>query len=64
LPKEVRTHLSNETNINATFRSISEVKRAMEESGMTPKLISEIEGLLPMPINESENEEAHDEDAA
>jgi hypothetical protein len=60
IPKEVRTSIQNDTNINATFRTISEVKRAMEAEGMSPQFIASVESLLPMPINE--NEEAPDEE--
>ena len=59
LPKEVRTHLSQDTVVDFTFRTMNEVRRAMEAEGLTPKLISEIESLLPGPIND--DEEAHEE---
>ena len=62
IPREVHTHLSNETNINATFRTISEVKRAMEAAGFGSNEIRQLESMLPMPVHD--DEEAHDVEAA
>jgi hypothetical protein len=47
LPKEVRTHLQSDTNISATFHTISEVKRALEAEGFGSKQIAAIEAMLP-----------------
>ena len=65
IPKEVRTHLQNDTTLDITYRTMDQVRDAMLAEGMTPKLISDIEKMLPVPIHHEEepavDEEAHDD---
>ena len=62
IPKEVRTHLQNDTTLDITYRTMDQVRDAMLAEGMTPKLISDIEKMLPVPIHHEE-EPATDEEA-
>jgi hypothetical protein len=65
VPKEINTRLQNDTTLDITYRTMSEVKDAMLAEGMTPKLILDIEKMLPVPIHHEEepavDEEAHDD---
>lgn len=65
VPKEINTRLQNDTTLDITYRTMSEVKDAMLAEGVTPKLISDIEKMLPVPIHHEEepavDEEAHDD---
>jgi hypothetical protein len=65
IPKEVRTHLQNDTTLDITYRTMDQVRDAMLAEGMTPKLISDIEKMLPVPIHHEEepavDEEVHDD---
>ena len=47
LPKEVRTHLSNDTTVDITYHTIDEVKQALEMAGMSRTQIDAIAALLP-----------------
>ena len=64
IPRELHTHLSNETNINAAFHTVSEVKRALEAEGFNSDAIRQLESMLPMPVHDDEPLDAHDEEAA
>ena len=47
LPKEVRTHLSNDTTVDVTLRTMNDVRRALEAEGFGSKQIRQLESLLP-----------------
>ena len=61
VPKEINTHLQQDTTIDVTlFRTTDDVKRDMENLGMSQRQIEQIESiLLPKPVDE----EAHDDAA-
>ena len=61
LPKEVRTHLSNDTTVDITYRTIDEVKQALEMEGMSRTQIAAIAALMP-DTGKPLDEEAHDEE--
>jgi hypothetical protein len=67
VPREVNTHLQQDTTIDVTvYRSVDEVKNAMLKSGMSSNTITAIQAMLPVPIIEEEtpvDEEAHDDAA-
>ena len=47
VPKEITTHLQNDTTVDITYRSIAEVKQALLDEGMTPRQIAAIEATMP-----------------
>jgi hypothetical protein len=50
IPKE--THLQQQSTIDVTYSSLQQVREAMLENGMSPKLIAAIESqLLPVSVN-------------
>jgi hypothetical protein len=59
IPRELHTSLRQDTSVDITYRTMSEVKRAMEAEGMSPQFIASVESLLPVPIND--DEEAHED---
>ena len=46
IPKFIQTQ--SDTTLNVTYRSIEEVKLAMQASGLTLRQISQIEAMLPV----------------
>ena len=65
IPKFIQTQSDN--TLNVTYRSIEEVKLAMEQAGMSIKQIAQLEAMLPvndMKIEESteETETPHDDE--
>jgi hypothetical protein len=61
VPKEINTHLQQDTTIDVTLcRTTDDVKRDMKNLGMSQREIEQIENiLLPKPVDE----EAHDDAA-
>ena len=47
IPREVRTHLSNDTTVDVTLRTMNDVRRALEAEGFGSKEIRQLEALLP-----------------
>ena len=54
IPKEIRTHLQQDTTIDVTYRTTAEVKTAMADAGMSQKQIEMIEAMLPVPLIDEE----------
>ena len=63
LPREVNTRLQNDTTLDITYRTIAEVKHALEESGMPRTQIAAIAALMPdtgKPLDEEARDEVED----
>ena len=65
IPKFIQTQ--SDTTLNVTYRSIEEVKLAMEQAGMSIKQIAQLEAMLPvndMKIEDptEETETPHDDE--
>ena len=56
VPKQIQTHLQQDTTI-VSFHSTADVIRAMELEGMTPRQIKSIKSMLPMPLEQDEEEQ-------
>lgn len=54
IPKEVRQHLHQDTQIDITFNSVADVERAMLDAGMSRQQIAAIEKILPAPLEPDE----------
>ena len=57
IPKELRQHLQQDTQIDIVFNSAAEVKRAMALEGMSARQIAQIESMLPVPLEDDEKEQ-------
>ena len=57
IPKEIKTHLQQDTTIDVTYRTTAEVKTAMADAGMSQKQIEMIEAMLPVPLIDERDEE-------
>jgi hypothetical protein len=61
IPHEIKSHRILESTVDVTYRTIEEVKQAMEMEGMTHKQISPIEAvLLPESVDEEARDDAED----
>jgi hypothetical protein len=54
IPREIKTHLQQDTTIDVTYRTTEEVKTAMIDAGMSRKQIEMIEAMLPVPLEQDE----------
>ena len=61
IPRELHTSLRQDTSVEYTFRTIDEVKRALEMEGMSRTQIAAIAALLPDTGKPIEDEEEHEE---
>jgi hypothetical protein len=63
IPKELHTSLRQDTTVDITYRTIDEVKQALEMGGMSRKQIEVIAALMPDTGSKPlDDEEAHDEE--
>jgi hypothetical protein len=60
IPREINTSLRQDTTVDITYRTIDEVKQALEMEGMSRKQIAAIAALMPdtgKPLDEEEDPE-------
>jgi hypothetical protein len=62
LPKEVRTSIQNDTTVDITYRTIDEVKQALEMEGMSRTQIAAIAALMPDTGKPVDEEVQHDDE--
>lgn len=64
VPREVNTSLRQESTLDITYRTVSEVRRALEESGMPLKQIEAIAAMAGVengkPVDEETREDVED----
>ena len=52
IPKEIKTHLQQDTTIDVTYRTVEKVKNAMLDAGMSQREIAQLETILPRSLDE------------
>jgi hypothetical protein len=62
IPQEIRTQSISDSTVEIAFHSISDVKVALLESGLTPKQVRQLEAMLPV-IEPANIEPVDDDDA-
>jgi hypothetical protein len=50
IPRQINTQVESTIGVDVVYRSVEEVKNAMQDAGMSHKEIAAIEAMLPVPI--------------